>query len=56
MLAIGFIIALAVSMAYGDTDGIDPRYVCLYEHEYPYNEMCKQQRLDDIISRWNFTQ
>ena len=32
---------------------IDPRYVCLYKDQYPYNELCRLHEQQDIIDFLN---
>lgn len=30
---------------------IDPRYYCVYENQYPFYELCNDQRIDSVMKQ-----
>lgn len=46
---LAILIAFWVSEVKGQD--IDPRYYCVYENQYPFYELCNDQRIDSVMKQ-----
>jgi len=49
-ILIGFGIGVLMCTSHVFGQDIDPRYYCLYANQYPFSELCNQQKINQLMN------
>jgi len=47
----GIFVILAIDTFKVHGQDIDPRYYCMYHYQYPFNELCHQQQINELYDK-----
>jgi len=47
----GIFTILAIDIFKIHGQDIDPKYYCLYHYQYPFNELCHQQQINELYHK-----